>query len=347
MWRAGSGGQPGAPAMCTSMRTNHQFSSHGSLGHCRPPAAACGTTNCRCGVRGTTIKCWTVPYHTNHSDMPSHCTSCALLLLVALLLSPAASINTVPDPTSAPQVSHPFNASLRSGSDDVPEDDPRMQQVDLPEQVHVQYWGQGTILVSWVTDAAEFGPHASPRAPSRPAHVRYWPTHDPNAVTTVQARPERYFYTHTFAGAWNYSSPTIHHALLHGLTPNARYHYQVSGHRGTHTVWRAPMAVTVPPAVGDVSKDLVIGVMADVGQTYNSSDTMMHMLEDAPDLVVHVGDISYAGWWSCMQVHGCALDNNELADDYQSDGELDPWLTNTSQPVPKGIQRPSWGTFQV
>lgn len=216
-------------------------------------------------------------------------------LLVALLAPPATPIDTLPDPTSVAPISHPFNASLRSGSDDIPEDDPRMQTYNEAEQVHLQYWGEGAILVSWVTDAAEYGPHTSPRPPAHPALVRYWPENNHHTPATMKARAERYFYTHTFAGAWNYTSPTIHHALLRGLEPTQRYHYQVSRRHGSRTVWRAPLTFTVPPAVGDPSKELVLGLMADVGQTYNSSDTMAHMLEDAPDVVVHVGDISYAG----------------------------------------------------
>lgn len=227
-----------------------------------------------------------------------------VVLCMALLDQPAIAIRTMPDPTESVPISHAFNASLRTGSDDIPEDDPRMQPCHAAEQVHIQYWGEGTIMVSWVTDAAEFGPHASPRAPSHEAHVRYWPEDNHHTPRTVKARAERYFYNHKFAGAWNYSSPTIHHALLRNLQPTLRYRYQVSARHAQHTVWRDPLTLTVPAAVGDRSTELVIGFMADVGQTYNSSDTMTHMLHDKPDVVVHVGDISYAGACGGTCTHG-------------------------------------------
>ncbi len=66
-----------------------------------------------------------------------------MLLYLCILLLTAAwgiwGINTIPPWTpQSKQISNPFNASLRSGSDDIPENDPRIApptQVGAPEQV--------------------------------------------------------------------------------------------------------------------------------------------------------------------------------------------------------------------
>ncbi len=201
-------------------------------------------------------------------------------------------------------------------------------------QIHLQVWGDGQVQVSWVTGAAVYGPSITPRkSDPTPCHARYWlvTAHHRTERKQVRASGERYFYNHRFEGAWNYSSGMIHHAVMDGLRPRQQYAYQVcvavrirdhvpaylllcillcatcvspnlqttppqvSGHHAHHVVWSDVHTFTTPPVRGDAAAPLVLGFMADVGQTYNSSDTMQHMQEDAPDVVVHVGDISYAG----------------------------------------------------
>lgn len=361
-------------------------------------------------------------------------TTLSVLLLAGYALS-CVAVQTIPPAGSVPSVSVPFNASLRSGSDDLPPDHPRIRPGNdplEPEQVHLMYYGSGEVLVSWVTGRATLYPgepavaellpaaaaaagaeaanatgllnggsrrllasgeyaidgdweaagssqaytaalaayrrwqqqqqqlgteglHADGQFPSledgglQPEGQREWQGDqgggrpaDPKPGGSTATRVEygtspddlsmlavgwqdRYSYAFDFPGAWNYTSGLLHHVPVMGLKPLQEYFYRV----GRPGAWSGVFSFVAPPAKGQSETPLRIGLMADVGQTYNSSDTMEHMLKDAPHVIFHVGDLSYA-------------------DDYQSDGELDPWVHNSSSttPPPPGRQRPAWGSFQ-
>ena len=88
----------------------------------------------------------------------------------------------------------------------------------------------------------------------------------------------------------SYTSPSLYHALLTGLTLNTKYFYSVGGAAsGTSVTFN----FTSHP---EPSAPLTFGIIGDLGQTANSVDTLKHLLasKSAISSVIHVGDISYA-----------------------------------------------------
>jgi acid phosphatase type 7 len=139
--------------------------------------------------------------------------------------------------------------------------------------------------------------------------------------TTVTPKCLRYLRVYTKAGVagLSYQSPVICHALVGGLTSGTSYTYSltvscnnpVSGSK-TYSVSPAygsmPFAFNTPPAAGSQTAYPVRwGVIADVGQTYNSSLTAQYLKTYAAslgigapsgrtglDVVLNVGDFTYS-----------------------------------------------------
>ena len=103
-----------------------------------------------------------------------------------------------------------------------------------------------------------------------------------------------------------YRSPFISHVLLKHLIPGTKYHYVV----GNGSMWSREMTfITLPlhrpkrrrwggPHRQDPTSSvypLRIGVLGDVGQTFNSTATLRHLAANRPQIIINVGDISYAG----------------------------------------------------
>ena len=85
-------------------------------------------------------------------------------------------------------------------------------------------------------------------------------------------------------------SPIIHHVVVDNLKPGTTYFYSVGSDKyGFSDV----MNFTVPKN----QYPFTFGVVADVGQTSNSSMTMNRTLADNPDALLWIGDLSYADDW--------------------------------------------------
>ena len=86
----------------------------------------------------------------------------------------------------------------------------------------------------------------------------------------------------------NYSSPLLHHVPLVGLMPDTVYYYQCGdpdlGLSQTYNFTTAPAPGPAYP--------LVLGVVADVGQTINSSITIQHLADSQPKYVTLIGDLT-------------------------------------------------------
>ncbi|GLI71506.1 hypothetical protein VaNZ11_016727 [Volvox africanus] len=158
-----------------------------------------------------------------------------------------------------------------------------------------------TYLVSWYTGGPTI--MRNPTQPNTSALVTY---------ASVQAAPSaaapsgenRTFpgsiitylrlYSDTALQNFSYLSPYIHHVVLANLTPSTTYNYQVSARdgnlAGNYSFTTLPLLAHGAPS----PYPLRIGIMGDVGQTRNSSVTRDHMLSNSPQVVIHVGDNSYA-----------------------------------------------------
>lgn len=175
-----------------------------------------------------------------------------------------------------------------------------------PDQIHVSLWTTTSILFSWATGIGRVGSDESPP-----------PAYDVDAVDSVveyglegevgfQGRvvggldpllSTRIVYNYTYSAINGpvdgrgsvYQSPILHHVVVSGLKPGATYVYRV----GSETFgFSDVMNVTVPALFHPYP--FKIGVVADLGQTRNSSLTVERMLDWKPDIAVLAGDLSYA-----------------------------------------------------
>ena len=140
------------------------------------------------------------------------------------------------------------------------------------------------------------------------------------ALSPVRCMRYRRVYTKANVAGRNYTSPVICHALLSGLAAGTSYSFSVqaawTAQAGGAAVTFAPspayggalpFTFSTPPAAGSrMAYPVRWGVMADVGQTYNSSLTAQYLRTYATqvgvsnagrtglDIVLNVGDFSYA-----------------------------------------------------
>ncbi|KAG2485785.1 hypothetical protein HYH03_015496 [Edaphochlamys debaryana] len=88
----------------------------------------------------------------------------------------------------------------------------------------------------------------------------------------------------------SYLSPHINHVVLKDLAPSTSYTYQLSDASGklvgSYKFKTLPLSKDVYP--------LRVGLIADIGQTVNSSDTRDHLMANMPQVVIMVGDNTYA-----------------------------------------------------
>jgi len=90
-----------------------------------------------------------------------------------------------------------------------------------------------------------------------------------------------------------YTSGALHSANLVNLKPSSTYFYKCGDLNSGIT--SGIISFETLPDVGDKSKQIVFGVIGDLGMTNDSKVTLAHM-EMNPDIsmILHVGDLSYA-----------------------------------------------------
>ncbi len=137
-----------------------------------------------------------------------------------------------------------------------------------------------------------------------------WLTASTSAPSTVQFGTASGVYTQTANGTAAqykygiYTSGLIHHVPLTGLTPSTVYFYKVAGAA-------AEYSFTSGAAVSASSFPYKIGCFADIGESLNADDTVVHMVAGAAEIDSYIltGDISYAsgceksgcGTWDAFQ----------------------------------------------
>ena len=91
--------------------------------------------------------------------------------------------------------------------------------------------------------------------------------------------------------AWtqfSYLSPALFHATVSGLAPNTMYYYIV----GNATGFSTEFSFTTPPLPG--TYPFLLGIMGDIGQTWNTSIGLNNLAALNPNAVITTGDLSYA-----------------------------------------------------
>ncbi|MEW5304742.1 MAG: hypothetical protein WDW36_007333 [Sanguina aurantia] len=176
----------------------------------------------------------------------------------------------------------------------------------MPEQISVTCNSPTQMVFNWVTNIAQnlFSNASNPMPvalPSQASVVSY--STNPAKLNHKSQFTIQTGYNQTYAYAaldvgisslfTNYQSPLIHHALVSNLLANTTYYYTVGDDMGNTS---AVLSFKTPPAAG-LHFPMRIAVAADVGNTLNSSVTFDHMLASNADLVMLVGDLTYADWY--------------------------------------------------
>lgn len=183
-----------------------------------------------------------------------------------------------------------------------------------PDQVKISLWTPTTMHISWATGLGRVNTTATPPAPYDPDSVQSIVEYGTaaNALTTKVngtndgKTSKRVTYNYVYnaeSGSIDgmgtvYESPILHHVLLPDLTKGQQYFYRVGDPTNGFT---KVYNFTVP----ELKYPFTIGILADVGQTYNSSVTYQRLAANKPATAILVGDLSYADDW---------LANGEVAD---------------------------------
>lgn len=100
--------------------------------------------------------------------------------------------------------------------------------VMLRMQIHMTYWGEGSILFSWATGEGQVSTRLLPRPPSDSiqSNVQLG-THPTNL--TLSGKGAAYTYQYNFnpkgkpANNYTYTSPLLHHAIVSGVCPRCAW----------------------------------------------------------------------------------------------------------------------------
>ncbi|KAI8108135.1 hypothetical protein M9434_006165 [Picochlorum sp. BPE23] len=247
-----------------------------------------------------------------------------------------------PTPGNEVNASVPFdpnNPFTKGGQADIPMSELAKSGPEFaPDQIHIGSWTPTSMRISWATGAGRLNTSDETVAPYDPdtvtSTVKYGTSADELSSTVtrgddgVLADALVYMYKYNAdAGDVNglgteYHSPILHHVVLQDLSPGQTYFYSVgSDEYGFSDVYN----FTVPSR----KYPFKFGVMADIGQTYNTSVTLERTAQDNPDALLHIGDLSYA-------------------DDWLPNGTAQPWFTGGDMPENGGYflsYQPKWDTF--
>ncbi|GLT28179.1 hypothetical protein SLA2020_031300 [Shorea laevis] len=219
-------------------------------------------------------------------------------------------------------VTVPYDVSLRGNAVDLPGTDPRVRrrvQGFQPEQISVSLsYTYDSVWISWITGEYQIG-DIKPLDPKTVASVvRYGLSRFPlSHVATGYSMVYNQLYP--FEGLQNYTSGIIHHVRLTGLKPNTRYYYRC-GDPSIPAMSNIYHFQTMPVS-GPRSYPHRIAVVGDLGLTYNTTDTISHLMKNDPDLVLLVGDVTYANLYltngTGSDCYSCSFPDTPIHETYQ------------------------------
>ncbi|XP_021274973.1 purple acid phosphatase 15 isoform X2 [Herrania umbratica] len=242
--------------------------------------------------------------------------------VVAVVVTNAKRIPSTLDGPFDP-VTVPYDVSLRGNAVDLPDTDPRVRRRVKgfePEQISVSLSvSYDSVWISWVTGEFQIGNTIKPLNPNTVASlVRYgrsrFPlTHEAIGYSLV------YNQLYPFEGLQNYTSGIIHHVRLTGLKPSTLYYYRC-GDPSISALSDIYHFRTLPVS-GPRSYPKRIAVVGDLGLTYNTTDTISHLTRNNPDLVILVGDVTYANLYltngTGSDCYDCSFPDTPIHETYQ------------------------------
>ncbi|KAF8015874.1 hypothetical protein BT93_H1425 [Corymbia citriodora subsp. variegata] len=121
-------------------------------------------------------------------------------------------------------VTRRFDLSLRSGSDDLVMENPRLKKnvtSSFPDQISLALSADpSSMWVSWITGDAQIGKNVTPLDPSSVASEVWYGTESGKYASQQDSKSTVYSQLYPFEGLLNYTSGIIHHVRLEGLEPD-------------------------------------------------------------------------------------------------------------------------------
>ncbi|KAG5002305.1 hypothetical protein JHK87_023377 [Glycine soja] len=229
-------------------------------------------------------------------------------------------------------VTVPFDPALRGVAVDLPETDPRVRRRVRgfePEQISVSLsTSHDSVWISWVTGEFQIGLDIKPLDPKAVSSVVQYGTSRFELVHEARGQSLIYNQLYPFEGLQNYTSGIIHHVQLKGLEPSTLYYYQC-GDPSLQAMSDIYYFRTMPIS-GSKSYPGKVAVVGDLGLTYNTTTTISHLTSNEPDLLLLIGDVTYANLY---------LTNGTGSDCYSCSFPLTP-IHETYQP-----RWDYWGRF--
>ncbi|KAK2414125.1 purple acid phosphatase [Trifolium repens] len=250
-----------------------------------------------------------------------------ILFLNLLHLFPTFSNCHIPIPTTLEgpflPVTVPFDPSLRGDTVDLPDTDPRVRRQVTgfqPEQISLSLsTTHDSVWISWITGEYQIGYNIKPLDPKTVSSVVQYGTSKFELVNEAKGQSLIYSQLYPFEGLQNYTSGIIHHVRLTGLEPSTLYYYQC-GDPSLHAMSDIYYFRTMPIS-GPKSYPGRIAIVGDLGLTYNTTTTISHMTSNEPDLVLLIGDVTYANLYltngTGSNCYSCSFPQTPIHETYQ------------------------------
>ncbi|CAL9199826.1 unnamed protein product [Musa hybrid cultivar] len=232
----------------------------------------------------------------NRAPLPLVVATISLMLWSIAGLRGGRRIPTTLDGPFEP-VTVPLDGRVARGhAVDLPASDFRLQRkvTELePEQISVSLSAtEDSVWISWVTGEFQIGKDIEPLDPTSVASVVRYGNSKKLLMYEATGYSLIYNQLYPFEGLQNYTSGIIHHVLLDDLRPGTKYYYQCGD--PSIPAMSAVHVFRTMPASGPKRYPKRIAVIGDLGLTYNSTSTVDHMASNKPDLILLVGDVTYA-----------------------------------------------------
>ncbi|XP_038875832.1 purple acid phosphatase 15 isoform X1 [Benincasa hispida] len=251
----------------------------------------------------------------------------AVLLLSSLFLLRFSSVyGRIPTTVEGPfkPVTVPLDKSFRGMAEDLPETDPRVQKNGgqfEPEQISVSLSADyDSVWISWITGDFQIGDDIQPLDPERVASIVTYGEFRMPMNNQAEGYSLIYNQLYPFEGLRNYTSGIIHHVRLTGLEPDTLYQYQCGDPSVAEEMSDVYYFRTMPVS-GPKSYPNRIAVVGDLGLTYNTTSTVNNILSNHPDLVLLIGDVSYANLYltngTGSDCYSCSFPKTPIHETYQ------------------------------
>ncbi|KAL9827913.1 Purple acid phosphatase 15 [Arabidopsis thaliana] len=265
-----------------------------------------------------------------------------LLLLLFCFLSPAiSSAHSIPSTLDGPfvPVTVPLDTSLRGKPSICPTPIPASAGVSLVLSRSKSLSPSPPIMIPSGSLGSQFqiGKKVKPLDPTSINSVVQFGTLRHSLSHEAKGHSLVYSQLYPFDGLLNYTSGIIHHVRITGLKPSTIYYYRC-GDPSRRAMSKIHHFRTMPVS-SPSSYPGRIAVVGDLGLTYNTTDTISHLIHNSPDLILLIGDVSYANLYltngTSSDCYSCSFPETPIHETYQP--RWDYWgrfMENLTSKVP-------------